>query len=105
MALGPLRPFEALEALEAQRHLERDVGSLASGSLGRPSHSMSLNEFLTWLRRLRCLHFRRTWQKYEEAPGVKKTRRKASGPHSTQFLVAGLLNVDGVWMVFRRVGS
>ena len=28
---------------------------------------MGLSEFLTWLRRLRCLHLRRAWQQYEEA--------------------------------------
>ena len=34
----------------------------------RPCQSMGLSEFFTWLRRLRCLHLRRAWQQYEEAP-------------------------------------
>ncbi|CAE7229888.1 unnamed protein product [Symbiodinium natans] len=70
----------------------------------RPSHSMSLNEFLTWLRRLRCLHFRRTWQKYEEAPGSVLPGNLGSKQNSA-FLESSWGPLDFCWSVTLAISS
>ncbi|CAE7232583.1 hypothetical protein AK812_SmicGene20021 [Symbiodinium microadriaticum] len=57
---------QRLESNEAAQGCESDASGDEGVDVHRPCRSMGLSEFLTWLRRLRCLHLRRAWQQYEE---------------------------------------